>query len=98
MPRIRQLADKYAREDFYKEIKRKQGEEELPSVRALAEATDIPASTLSDKMRTPDDLDGLTVRQLRQIVKVLEPSEDIILRFVGVRRKRQTNLQRRTTI
>lgn len=84
MPRIRQLADKYAREDFSKEIRRKQGEMELMSVRALAEATDIPASTLGPKLREPDKLD---VVDLRKIIKTLSPDPAAVLRFLGYESK-----------
>ena len=84
MPRISQLADKYAREDFAKEIRRKQGEMELMSVRALAEAIDIPASTLGPKLREPDKLD---VVDLRKIVKTLSPDPAVILRLLGYETK-----------
>jgi predicted transcriptional regulator len=84
MPRIRQLADKYAREDFSKEIRRKQGEMELMSVRALAEATDIPPSTLGPKLREPDKMD---VVDLRKIVKTLSPDPAVVLRLLGYETK-----------
>lgn len=84
MPRIRQLADKYAREDFSKEIRRKQGEMELMSVRALAEATNIPASTLGPKLKEPDKLD---VVSLRKIVKTLYPDPATVLRLLGYETK-----------
>ena len=84
MPRIRQLADKYAREDFTKEIRRKQGEMELMSIRSLAEATDIPPSTLGPKLREPDKLD---VVDLRKIVKTLSPDPAVVLRLLGYETK-----------
>ena len=84
MPRLRQLADKYAREDFSKEIRRKQGEMELMSVRALAEAIDIPASTLGPKLKKPDKLD---VVSLRKIVKTLYPDPATVLRLLGYETK-----------
>ena len=84
MPRIRQLADKYAREDFAKEIRRKQGEMELMSIRSLAEAADIPASTLGPKLREPDKLD---VVDLRKIVKTLSPDPAVVLRLLGYEAK-----------
>lgn len=84
MPRIRQLADKYAREDFSKEIRRKQGEMELMSIRSLAEATDIPPSTLGPKLREPDKLD---VVDLRKIVKTLSPDPAVVLRLLGYETK-----------
>ena len=84
MPRIKQLADKYAREDFTKEIRRKQGEMELMSIRSLAEATDIPPSTLGPKLREPDKLD---VVDLRKIVKTLSPDPAVVLRLLGYETK-----------
>lgn len=84
MPRIKQLADKYAREDFAKEIRRKQGEMELMSIRSLAEAADIPPSTLGPKLREPDKLD---VVDLRKIVKTLSPDPAVILRLLGYETK-----------
>lgn len=84
MPRIKQLADKYAREDFSKEIRRKQGEMELMSIRSLAEATDIPPSTLGPKLREPDKLD---VVDLRKIIKTLSPDPAVVLRLLGYETK-----------
>ncbi len=49
MPRIPQHAEKYAREDFSREVRRQQGYYDLMSQRALAEAAGIPRSTLREK-------------------------------------------------
>ena len=41
MPRIRQYEERYAAEDFRKEVRIRQGERDLMSVSALAEEADI---------------------------------------------------------
>ena len=53
MPRIRQLADKYAREDFAKEIRRKQGEMELMSHEDCLVSMDSMAMHMASLVATP---------------------------------------------
>lgn len=87
MPRIRQLADKYARQDMHKDIKTKMAEYGYGSIRSLAEITGISASTLAPKLRSPDDLDKLSMDEIRRINKALYLDEATLLRFVGTETK-----------
>ena len=47
MPKLRQYADKYAAEGFRKEMRIRQGEQDLMSKSALAEAADLPRTTVT---------------------------------------------------
>ena len=80
MPRIRQYAEKYSREAFQKEIRRKQGERKLMSVRALARETEIPATTLGPKLEDPDKL---KVEDLKRLVAALSPDPAAVLGLLG---------------
>lgn len=80
MPRIRQYAEKYAREAFQTEIRRKQGERELMSVRALSRETGIPATTLGPKL---DDPGKLKVEDLQKLVAALTPDPAAVLGLLG---------------
>lgn len=80
MPRIHQNAEKYAREDFQREIRRQQGYYDLMSQRALADASGIPRSTLWAKLNDPDKLE---VAELRKLVKTICPDPLILLALVG---------------
>lgn len=80
MPRIKQYAERYAREAFQKEIRRKQGERDLMSVRALARETEIPATTLGPKLEDPDKL---KVEDLKKLVAALTPDPAAVLGLLG---------------
>ena len=80
MPRITQNSEKYAKEDFQKEIRSKQGYHDLMSQRALADAAGIPHSTLWAKLKDPDKLE---VADLRKLVKTICPDPLILLALVG---------------
>ena len=80
MPRLRQNAERYAREDFQTEIRKKQGEHDLMSVRALARALGIPATTLGPKLEEPDKL---KVEDLRKLVAVLALDPLAVLALLG---------------
>lgn len=80
MPRITQYSEKYAKEDFQKEIRSKQGYHDLMSQRALADAAGIPHSTLWAKLKDPDKLE---VADLRKLVKTICPDPLILLALVG---------------
>lgn len=84
MPRIHQNAERYAKEDFQKEIRRQQGEYNLMSQRSLAEAAGIPQPTLWAKLKDPDKLD---VVDLRKIVAAICPDPFVLLALVGYDRK-----------
>lgn len=80
MPRINQKAEEYARADFQREIRSRQGFYDLMSLRALSEATGIPHSTLWAKLKDPDKLE---VADLRKLVKVICPDPVILLALLG---------------
>lgn len=80
MPRIRQYAEKYAREDFQTEIRKQQGVYNLMSVRALAREAGIPHNTLGAKLKDPDRLE---VADLRKLVETIEPDPAALLALVG---------------
>lgn len=80
MPRILQNADKYAREDFQREIRSRQGFYDLMSLRALSDASGIPHSTLWAKLKEPDKLE---VSDLRKLVKAICPDPLILLALLG---------------
>lgn len=82
MPRIRQYADRYAEEDFKKELFRKMADRyEQISVRALARETGISHSALNVKIRS--DNTNLDIGELRRIVPILNPDPGILLKLLG---------------
>ena len=84
MPRISQNAEKYAMEDFQREIRSKQGYYNLMSFRALGAAADIPHVTLWAKLKEPDKLE---VAELRKLVKTIRPDPFILLALLGYSRQ-----------
>lgn len=84
MPKIRQYADRYAREAFQTEIRRQQGQYNLMSVRALSRAAEIPATTLGAKLKDPDKLE---VADLRKLVATIHPDPTVILELIGYQSK-----------
>ena len=80
MPRLKQNAERYARENFQAEIRRKQGERDLMSVRALSREVGIPATTLGPKLEEPDKL---KVEDLKKLVAVLTPDPMAVLALLG---------------
>lgn len=84
MPRIYQNAEKYAQEDFRKEIRKKQGEYDLMSVRALADRAGIPQSTLNPKIHNPNKL---LISELRKLIEILHPDIGVLLILLGYTKK-----------
>lgn len=84
MPRIRQNAQRYASEDFLREIRQKQGFHNLMSQRALSGACGIPRSTLSARLASPETL---TVEDLRKLVGTIAPDPLIVLALLGYDRQ-----------
>lgn len=80
MPRLNQHSERYAQEDFSREIRKQQGYYDLMSQRALAEAAGIPRSTLREKLLAPDKLE---VSEIRKLVKAIRPDPVILLAFLG---------------
>lgn len=80
MPRIKQLADQYAKEDLLREIRGQACHQDLKYDKDLAEAAGIPITTFSGKIK---NLDKLSIVQLRKIIIAFQPDPIIVLRFLG---------------
>ena len=66
MPRIKQNEEKYAAEDFRKEVRIRQGERDLMSVTSLAEAAAIPRTTLTKRLSDPMSMTFEEFRKLNR--------------------------------
>lgn len=80
MPRNRQNADKYSREDFRKEILVGMASIGLRYDQELAEISGIPNSTISGKLKEPEKF---TVLQLRKVIKAVPLDPGAVLRLLG---------------
>lgn len=83
MPRIRQYAENYAAEDFRREMRARMGYHDL-SQRDLAQKANISQSTVSNRLRDPNDI---TVGELRSMNKVLGLNPGIVLALLGYSKK-----------
>lgn len=83
MPRIRQYAENYAAEDFRREMRSRMGYYDL-SQQALADQTSLSQSTISNRLRDPNDI---TVGEMRSLNKALELNPAIVLALVGYGKK-----------
>ena len=83
MPRIRQYAENYAAEDFRREVRSRMGYLDL-SQRDLAEQTCMSKSTISSRIRDPNEI---TVGELRSMNKVLGFDPAIVLALLGFSKK-----------
>lgn len=84
MPRIRQYEDKYAAEDFRKEVRIRQGENDLMSVTALAERAGMPRTTLTKRLADPM---GMTVGEYRKLNEAVRPDPGVALALLGYSKK-----------
>ncbi len=73
MPRIKQNEERYAAEDFRKEVRIRQGERDLMSVSALAEEADIPRTTLAKRLADPMSMTFEEFRKLNRAAR-LDPA------------------------
>lgn len=73
MPRIKQNEEKYAADDFRKEVRIRQGERDLMSVTALAEEADIPRTTLTKRLSDPMSMTFAEFRKLNRAAR-LDPA------------------------
>lgn len=80
MPRIRQYAVKYADADFLKEIQHQKIEKGVRSDRELSERIGLNKSSFCKRKQ---QVETFTVRELREIVKVLRPSPAVLLGLLG---------------
>jgi predicted transcriptional regulator len=79
MPRIRQYSDRYAIEDFQREIRVQQAVCGM-SQRELGEQSGIAPSTLCKRLKNPENFE---VGELRKIIPVLQPDPGIVLALLG---------------
>ena len=84
MPRIHQYDDRYAVEDFQREIRCRQGYYDLMTIQAVADVVGIPRSTLHTKLRDPETLG---VEDLRKLIPVLHPDPRAVLALLGYTKK-----------
>ena len=83
MPRIRQYAENYAAEDFRREMRSRMGYHDL-SQRELAQKANVSQTTISNRIREPNDI---TVGELRGLVKTLGLNPSIVLALLGYTKK-----------
>lgn len=87
MPRIRQYAQKYADEDFWREIQSRKALVGISTDKELAEAMGLSASSFCKRKK---DAAGLTVSDLRRFVGALKnnpPNPEIVLKLIGYSQK-----------
>lgn len=79
MPRLRQYAEQDAYNAFRREIRIQQAFYEL-NQRELSAQAGIPQSTLSKRLKAPENL---TVGELRKLVSVVHPDITTVLGLLG---------------
>lgn len=80
MPRIRQNAEKYAAEDFREEMRIRQGHHDLMSKTALAEAADLPRTTVTKRLANPETM---TFEEFRKLNEAVHPDPMAVLPLLG---------------
>ena len=84
MPRLRQYADRDARNDFRKAIEHARTDAEIRNTKGLAEAVGIPYTSFWRLIQEPEKM---TLGQLRKLLKTIPLPATAILAFVGYDRK-----------
>lgn len=80
MPRIRQLTQHYANEDFVKELRKKMIDYNYRSVKEIALIIQMAPRTLYRKVQSPD---SFCVSDFRKIIPILQPDPGITLSLLG---------------
>lgn len=80
MPKIRQYAEQYARDDFRKAIQKAQVDADLMGKKPLAEAAGIPYSTLWKRLEEPENM---SMGEFQKLLKVLPIPADALLSYLG---------------
>ena len=80
MPRIRQLATKYANEDFVKELRKKMIDYNYTSFKEIALTIQVDPRTMYRRIENPDKF---TVSIFRKIIPLLHPDPGIVLTLLG---------------
>lgn len=84
MPRIRQNAKDYARNDFRKAIGKAQVEVDLTQKKMLSEVSGIPYSTLWKRLESPENM---TLEEFMKLLAVIPIPAEALLTFVGYKTK-----------
>lgn len=84
MPKIPQLRDKYATDELLREIRTRQGSEDLMNIQALSGACGVPYATLRRRLQNPEDF---TLGEFRKLLKTLPLHPLVLLHFVGYSNK-----------
>ncbi len=80
MPRIRQLAEKYAEEDFLKELRVRMVFAGVNTDRELAERIGITPATMCKRKKS---VGGFSLGELQGLVREVKPDPVIILKLLG---------------
>ena len=80
MPRIRQCAEKYQKEDLLREIDVRCAWNGIRTQEALGKTLGVSAMTITNFRREPA---GRQITLLQKIVKELKPSPEPVLKFLG---------------
>lgn len=84
MPRIRQYAEKYANEDFLKELSHRKVDCGIRTDKELGEMIGVCPSSMSKRKQRPETF---AVGELRGLVRVLKPDPVVVLQFLGYSQK-----------
>lgn len=84
MPRIKAKANEYAREDFSKELRKNMIDQNVVSVKELADMIGMDGRTMYRRM---DDIGQLKVSELAALKTVLCPNPVLLLRVLGYTNK-----------
>lgn len=80
MPRIRQLSEKYQKEDLLREIDVRCAWNGIKTQEALGESLGVSSMTITNFRREPS---ARQITLLQKIVKVLKPNPGPVLLFLG---------------
>ena len=80
MPRLKVKADEYARADFSKELRKNMIDQEIGSVKELADMMGVDGRTMYRRM---NDIDQMRVSELAALKAILSPDPVLLLRVLG---------------
>lgn len=80
MPRIRQKAEQYAEDDFFRELEARKGWHRCQTNLEFSKLIGVCEKTITNFERNPD---SIRLGMFREITKKLKPNPRIILKFLG---------------
>lgn len=80
MPRIRQKAEQYIQEDFFREIEARKGWYGCQTHAEFGKLIGVCAKSITNFERDPD---SIRLGTFREIIRKLRPNPKIILKFLG---------------